>query len=445
MITSLKPTPFSENIEFFRLFHELNISNDTLFDLAFECQLIKRRRAIDPTDLLHALCIESSQGTVSHNDLAAKIESESGVAVSKISVWKKINEHCLAFLKKVFELIIRKKFLKNLHKPETLLFKRVIVQDSTIIRLPIRLFSEFSGVANGYSKVCNARIQGVYDLVTEEFLSFSVDSYSKNDLETAPELVLEKGDLTLRDRGYLMLDEIQRHIDHEADCIFRHKYKLALLDSENEKVINLLALLKKRKNVDMEVRLNNKAKTKVRLLATPVSKEIAAERRRKAKKELKGIPQAGYLELLSWSIFLTTVPKETVDIEGIFGLYKLRWRIEIIFKSWKGNMAFDRIHNVSKIQLWVIIWSRFIMIIICTQFIYAPCRILIKASINKELSLLKVTHYLIRNPQKLILILRELKNKPSEPYTAVNILAKYCAYDKRKRTHYQQDKQIIFR
>lgn len=194
----------------------------------------------------------------------------------------------------------------------------------------------------------------------------------------------------------------------------------------------------------MEIKLNNKAKTTVRLIAFPVSEEIAENRRRKAKKELKNTAPAGYLELLGWSIYLTTIGKETADAEKIFGFYKLRWRIEIIFKSWKSNMAFDRVHNVSKIQLWVIIWSRFIMIIICTQFIYTPCRILIKANSNKDLSLVKVTHYLIRNPQKLILILKELRNKPGEPFTTINILAKYCSYDKRKRTNYQHDLQIVY-
>lgn len=194
----------------------------------------------------------------------------------------------------------------------------------------------------------------------------------------------------------------------------------------------------------MEIKLNNKAKTTVRLIAFPVSEEIAENRRRKAKKELKNTAPAGYLELLGWSIYLTTIGKEAADAEKIFCFYKLRWRIEIIFKSWKSNMAFDRVHNVSKIQLWVIIWSRFIMIIICTQFIYTPCRILIKANSNKDLSLVKVTHYLIRNPQKLILILKELRNKPSEPFTTINILAKYCSYDKRKRTNYQHDLQTVY-
>lgn len=442
----MKPIPIPENIDFFNLFHQLNISNDTLFELAFESKLIKRRRVIEPADLLHALCLESLQGTVSHNDLAAKIESASRVAVSKVSIWKKINRNCLVFLKKVFELVIKNKFSKNQHISKTPLFNRILVQDSTIIRLPQRLFHEFSGVANGHSKVCNSRIQAVYDLVSEQFLFFSVDSYSKNDLEAAPELVLAIGDLILRDRGYLTAGEIQRHLDQGANCIYRYKYNVTLLNTRNDKAINLLALLKKRKNVDMMVKLNNEARTTVRLLATPVSEEIAEERRRKAKKELKKAPQADYLELLGWSIFLTTVPKETADIEKIFGLYRLRWRIEIIFKTWKSNMSFTRIHNVSKIQLWVILWSRFIMIIVCTQLIYTPCRVLVKANSNKDLSLIKVIHYLVRNQQKIIMILHELQDKSNESYSQIGNLAKYCSYDKRiKRTQFQIDMQIIYR
>lgn len=242
----LKPNHILDKIDFFNLFDQLNISHETLLDIAFESQLSRRRRAIDPIDLLYILCLESSQGTVSHNDLAIQLESGTGISVSKVSIWKKINEQCLVFLKKVFELVIHSKFTRNGQKPEPLTFDRIVVQDSTIIRLPQRLFGEFSGVSNGHSKVCNARIQGVYDLVAEQFLFFSVDTYSKNDLEAAPDLVLEKGDLTLRDRGYLIADEIQRHITHGADCIYRHKYKLALLDAENEKPIDLLLLLKKK-------------------------------------------------------------------------------------------------------------------------------------------------------------------------------------------------------
>lgn len=52
-------------------------------------------------------------------------------------------------------------------------YKRILIQDSTIIKLPSRLFEIFSGVSNGHSKVCNARIQGTYDILAEQLIGVS--------------------------------------------------------------------------------------------------------------------------------------------------------------------------------------------------------------------------------------------------------------------------------
>jgi hypothetical protein len=149
------------------------------------------------------------------------------------------------------------------------------------------LFDVFSGVANAHSKVCNARIQGVYDILNERFISFSIDTYSKNDLEAAPELLLEKGDLSLRDRGYLILEEVERHTLIGADCIYRYKNKMVLLNPVTEKPLDILAILEKTPTIDREIKLNNKERTTVRLIAFPVSEELANNRRMKAKKEKK--------------------------------------------------------------------------------------------------------------------------------------------------------------
>ena len=103
-------------------------------------------------------------------------------------------------------------------------------------------------------------------------------------------------------------------------------------------------------------------------------------------------------------------------------------------------MSFDKIHNVSQNQLWTILIARFIMIIICTQLIYTPCKPIVKTNLNKNLSLMKVTHYLIRHPKKLIQIIIDLYNYPDKISEAIIIMARYCSYDKRrKRTHYEQD------
>lgn len=146
---------------------------------------------------------------------------------------------------------------------------------------------------------------------------------------------------------------------------------------------------------------------------------------------------------MGWSIYITTLPIKKADAKTIFGLYKLRWRIEIIFKSWKSNMGFDRVHNVSQNQLSVIILARFIMVIICTQFIFNPCKTIIKKTLNKNLSLMKTTHYLIRHPKKLVQIIADLFDCQEKGSKTIKIMARYCSYDKRKRSNYEQDLEMV--
>ncbi|MCD4654625.1 transposase [bacterium] len=122
-------------------------------------------------------------------------------------------------------------------------YKRILVQDSTIIRLPIRLFEIFSGVRNGTTAVCNARIQGVYDLVSRQFVRFSIDPHSKNDQSSALDIDVQPGDLVLRDRGYFLIDSIGKFKKIGADTILRYKSGTKIFDVETGKEIDLVQYL----------------------------------------------------------------------------------------------------------------------------------------------------------------------------------------------------------
>lgn len=149
--------------------------------------------------------------------------------------------------------------------------------------------------------------------------------------------------------------------------------------------------------------------------------------------------------MLSWSIFITTIPKEECSYDVIFFLYCLRWRIEIVFKSWKSNMGFSKIHNVSNIQLQIILMARFIMILICTQYIFSPCRVRVKKYFNKYLSLIKTVRYLIKNSHIIINLINELNSLSMTPGDSIIKLSKYCTYDKRKdRLNYEQQIERLF-
>lgn len=325
-------------------------------------------------------------------------------------------------------------------------FKRILVQDSTILKIPFRLFNIFSGVSNATTTVCNTRIQAVYDYVSGNFIAFSIDPYSKNDLTSAPELEIKKGDLILRDRGYYTNAEIKRHIDAEVDCIYRFKHRSVFLNIGNKKEIDLTKLLKKKNSIDMEVCLNdNKSHTVVRIVAEPVSAEIANTRRMNAKKNArKSIPSENYLALMGWSIYITTLPKEKADYERIMNLYSLRWRIETIFKSWKSNMNFSKIQNVSEKQLCVLLSARLIMIVLCTQYLYQSYCSRIYKNHGRDLSLIKVIKYICKNIEKLIPLIAGLENKDDIRCEMEEVLTRYCSYDKRKRCNFNQRFNSLF-
>lgn len=432
--------------DFLSLLEALNIDSTQIEKIAMACGFLIRKSLVAPSDILYAICCQSTQGTVSFNDLAAKIDAEIAVSVSRQAIGKKMNKQsCVDFLKKILSLVMMSKMEKEAigQLRQGCKYKRILVQDSTIVRLPIRLFGFFSGVSNAHVSVCNARIQCVYDLISESFIEFTIDPYSKNDLKSAPALLLEQGDLVLRDRGYLTYSEIERHLALGADCIFRHKYDIDFLDIQTDEKIDLPAQLKTKNQLDLIVRLTDKNRTMVRIVAFPVSEEIANIRRMKAKKELKKAPSKQYLDLLSWSIFITTIPLQNADYDFIFKAYSLRWRIEIIFKIWKSHMEFSKIHNVSKTQLSIILFARFIMIIICIQYIFSPARMIILKHLQKFLSMLKVVRYLIKNPNKITLIVKELSLYKEKINYHLSALAKYCTYEKRNRKNFEQEIEHI--
>ena len=189
----------------------------------------------------------------------------------------------------------------------------------------------------------------------------------------------------------------------------------------------------------MEVCLNDNERTKVRLIAKPVTPEIANLRRMKAKKDMRGHnPSPEILFLMSWTIFITTIPQAQADFQRILLIYKLRWRIEIIFKIFKSHMSFSKVHNVSEQQLNILLTARFIMIVLCIHFIYQPCRLIIANIYNRQLSMIKFIHYLMFNNLQMIHIL----NQGFDLNYCINLnlhsIARYCTYDKRKRLNFNE-------
>jgi hypothetical protein len=195
----------------------LGISPETLRRMAFAC----------------GFCVRQS-GKIKSSDVLihmARIESDTGVAVSRQAYWERCDKTCVLLFQQVLACVIDSKCRAMKESSgelfKTNAYKRILLQDSTIIQLPSSLFAVFSGVKNASTTVCNARVQCVYDLKAGTFVKFTIDPYSKNDLLVTLEIDLLPGDLALRDRGYFTVAAVDKHIRAGAHCIYRYKHNTA--------------------------------------------------------------------------------------------------------------------------------------------------------------------------------------------------------------------------
>lgn len=418
-----------------------------LLELAIASGFYKRApRKIDVCSLLAVICAEAIKGSPSCNDLAASIEtSNPGYGPSRQAVHLRMDTPLETFIHRLLEdLITGRIFGGHLGDSNSSAncqhfanYKRVLVQDSTIIKLPMHLFEEFSGVSNGHSKVCNARVQATYELTTGLLIGFSIDPYSKNDQSAAPELPIEAGDLVLRDRGYLVPSEIQRHIDAGADCIYRHKTGTIYLDPQDGQPIDLARKLRECGFLDMTVLLNNESHTPVRLVTAPVSEETANVRRMKARKETHGHnPSKAVLELMGWTILITTICPNRADFKRLLAIYGLRWRIEVIFKAWKSHMKFDRLHRVSRNQMLILLKARLLLITCCTNVLHRALECSMRRKYQGRISFLKLINFLSAAPTNMLRALNSLSIADSLSHVFHQAVLRYCCYDRRKRPNF---------
>jgi hypothetical protein len=403
--------------------------------LAFETGFCKRHSGkISAPDFVVHLCLESIAGTVSYNDLAARVETRTGIAASRQAYWERTDEPCLRFFQSILEHVMLSKCdphqiqsIKRLGR-----FQRILLQDSTIIKLPLRLFAVFSGVKNAHAAVCNARIQGIYDLLSGRFINFSIDPYSKNDQAATMEIPVQPGDLILRDRGYFRIQAVEIHKRAGADSINRYKHPTLLYDPATGQRINLLELLTWNGSVDMLVSTGAERNVFLRLIAIPVPEETANLRRMRAKREMNYPPSRELLKLMSWTIFLTTITDPSVSFKEIAALYTLRWRIENIFKTWKSYFSFQKVHNIPEIQLRVLLKARLIMITLTYQRLFVPLLRQLDRATGKIVSLIKLMRYITLN---LDLLPRYLSSSIPPPQIR-NAVFRYCTYEKRNRPNF---------
>lgn len=419
-----------------------------LSKLSRETGFVKREsRKAGPYEFLVGFFSAIFSHQVSLMNLALCIGCYIGDTLSKVAVKKRLNEGFVKLMNCLLAIILA----DHLRGKQPILenqvfsrFGRVYLQDSVTISLPAMLAQFFPGSGNANGKAtATLKIQLIYNALRERFEYFELGSFRDNDQKASPLIlkVAKAGDLVIRDLGYFVLDIFERLIEKGIFFLSRLRYDVNIYTADGKKQIDLVRLIKKRQRqangqpqtLDIDVCIGSNLKVPVRLVAIPLPEEAANKRRREAKKnkDRRLNPDEDHLFLMGYNIFITNVKRDTWTIKEVAEVYELRWRIEIIFKSWKSNFHIHHIPQSNIYHLKAYIYAMLIYIMLIHTYLFIPFYQEFFKKQHKHLSLLKLTASLsLINQLQAYAQYFEILNDPNN---IIQQIVYHCAYEKRKQ------------
>lgn len=409
------------------------IDSDALLQLARESRLVVRRpRKLQPLNFLSSCLLAVSCGTCSLRCQAILAGLfGAGITLSKQALHKRMGNASAIFMANVLARLLSARVqAKEICRGP---FGRILVQDSTCLSLPQSLLSLFPGASNALGRSACARIQCVVELLSERFIDFSIAPFTRNDQSASSDLLdlLRPDDLILRDLGYFCISVLERIGRAGAFFITRWQYGTSLLDPGSGNPIDLLRLLDRGRPLDIRVLLGKNDKMPVRLIAFPLPQHIADSRRRKARadRDRRTNHSKEFLALLSWNFFLTNADQNILPPKHAARLYRLRWRIEILFKSWKSHLGLSSLAKVG---------TRQIKTLLCAQLLLALL-------LHHSLPVAAGTFSVLNLAQFFSLFLLPIALASLAPSDIIPALAdqirRHCRYESRKRPNYMSLKE----
>lgn len=316
-------------------------------------------------------------------------------------------------------------------------FGKVLLRDSVCFNLHDSLANIYAGSGKGST----ARLQTAYDLKSRSYTYFELGSFRRNDQKAAGDILpyLNKGDLVIQDLGYQSFKIYGLIMKRGAFFLTPWSYGTIITDIDTGERINLLALLKKKGQIDKIIILGVRDQVKVRIVAKRVSPKVAAERKRKARKDRNKSANHSkeYYKMLEWDIRVTNVPKDIWSLDEVLLAYRLRWHIEIIYKAWKSSLSMNKkaVHKMDANKCKMIFYLMLLYAVINCQVKYCYFLIKIKERYkNKDLSILKFYNFAQE--------FRKYVEDNLESEELLNLVMKKCCYDKRYKR--KNNEQLLF-
>lgn len=358
-----------------------------------------RARKITPHEFLNSLMFSlNDQSNSSLIDIVADVNKEFNIDISKEAIHKKFTPQAVDFFKNLLRDQMSQKLNYSTDEDFRKYFKSIKVKDSTKFALCSTYQGSYPSFNNFSKKKGVMNVQYEYDLISGKWNSLELTSIKDNDQKNSKTTVdqLEKQDLYIRDLGYISASYLRGVQKAEAFFLNRMPPQASMYNSEG-KNLNWTAIDKDFKekeltHLDIEGAVYQMHRIKCRVVVIPVNKAEARVRLKKAKQTAKsqgvGLTKNHRIRC-RYKVFITNVSKELISVEQIKQTYRLRWQIELVFKTWKSFFSINKVKRVKKERLECQLLAKLLWIIINWDLFRISNQYVKNISPKKGISILK--------------------------------------------------------
>lgn len=340
---------------------------------------------------------------LSLSDLCLDLYQSCGVEVRKQSIQERFTEKAVAFMKAVLGEVLR----QEVQNTDTCLlkhFKRVRIKDSTRFALPDSFSRVYKGHGGATNTVSMISIQYEYDLLSSQTMDLKLTSGTRNDQQDSKESTSEikKGDLFIRDLGYVTLGYLQQIIDNGAYFLNRLAPQTAVYHADAPtKVLDFKAChhYMKKHNIpfmEYDVLIGKKKKIPVRLIMHMTAKGEYEKRLRKTKKQARSYGHQvseAYKDRTRLTLFITNVEKEKITTAAVKQIYRLRWQIELTFKIWKSQAKISQVKEMKMYRFECQLLAKLIWLMLHWKMFRYLCDYINSITPNQSASIWKYYKY----------------------------------------------------
>ncbi len=131
-------------------------------------------------------------------------------------------------------------------------------------------------------------------------------------------------------------------------------------------------------------------------------------------------------------MYITNAGEDKLPTKAVSIVYRLRWYIEIVFKTWKGYHGLDQVRGERGERIECFIYGRLIMIVIMT-FLSGSIKRHVWLTKGREASLLKVIGHFQDKAKKALSVITDPEAFAIFLHTEFFEACHLCLMDSRKR------------